>query len=282
MVLDPGDIINTGTPAGRRAGPARQALPARRGRRRARDRRARVAAPAVHRRAVTLVEPGSRVDRSTVVDARRLDLAEALRAALRGEVAFDGGDARGVRDGRVELPPGADRRRLAASTTTTWSPRSRVCAEFDAPVLARGGGTSLAGQCCNVAVVIDCRRHMTRILELDPGARTARVQPGVVLDDLRARGRGARPDLRPRPGDARPVHARRDDRQQLLRRALAVMRGQDRRQRRRAGRPDLRRHCACASGATTTTSCAAIVARRRTARRDLRAAARDRATGTPS
>ncbi len=61
----------------------------------------------------------------------------------------------------------------------------RVCAEHDAPVLARGAGTSLAGQACNVAVIVDLSRHMTRILELDPVARIARVQPGVVLDDLR-------------------------------------------------------------------------------------------------
>ena len=53
-----------------------------------------------------------------------------------------------------------------------------------APILARGAGTSLAGQGCNVAVVFDMSRHMNRILELDPGRRIARVEPGVVLDDL--------------------------------------------------------------------------------------------------
>jgi FAD/FMN-containing dehydrogenase/Fe-S oxidoreductase len=52
-------------------------------------------------------------------------------------------------------------------------------------VLARGGGTSLAGQCCNVAVVLDFSKHLNRILDLDPQARRARVEPGVVLDDLR-------------------------------------------------------------------------------------------------
>jgi FAD/FMN-containing dehydrogenase/Fe-S oxidoreductase len=61
----------------------------------------------------------------------------------------------------------------------------RVCAEQDVPVLARGAGTSLAGQACNAAVVLDMSRHMTRILEIDPARRTARVEPGVVLDDLR-------------------------------------------------------------------------------------------------
>jgi FAD/FMN-containing dehydrogenase len=60
-----------------------------------------------------------------------------------------------------------------------------VCAEHDVPVLGRGAGTSLAGQACNAAVVFDFSRHMNRILEIDPQARTARAQPGVVLDDLR-------------------------------------------------------------------------------------------------
>ncbi|MFL5299266.1 MAG: FAD-binding and (Fe-S)-binding domain-containing protein, partial [Anaeromyxobacteraceae bacterium] len=61
-----------------------------------------------------------------------------------------------------------------------------VCRRHDAPVLARGAGTSLAGQCCNVAVVIDFSRHVSRLLALDPVARTAWVEPGIVLDDLRA------------------------------------------------------------------------------------------------
>ena len=57
--------------------------------------------------------------------------------------------------------------------------------EFAAPLLCRGGGTSLAGQCCNVAVVIDFSKYMAKILELDPERRIARVQPGVILDHLR-------------------------------------------------------------------------------------------------
>jgi FAD/FMN-containing dehydrogenase/Fe-S oxidoreductase len=60
-----------------------------------------------------------------------------------------------------------------------------ACRRFGAPVLGRGGGTSLAGQCCNVAVVLDFTKYMDRILEIDPQAKRARVQPGVVLDSLR-------------------------------------------------------------------------------------------------
>ena len=61
-----------------------------------------------------------------------------------------------------------------------------LCREFGAPLLCRGGGTSLAGQCCNVAVILDFSKYMARILEIDPARRIARVQPGVILDTLRA------------------------------------------------------------------------------------------------
>src|SRR6185295_12146384 len=63
----------------------------------------------------------------------------------------------------------------------------RLCREFGAPILSRGGGTSLAGQTTNVAVVIDWTRHLGGVLSIDPAARTARVLPGTVLDDLRGR-----------------------------------------------------------------------------------------------
>ncbi|MFZ2490320.1 MAG: FAD-linked oxidase C-terminal domain-containing protein, partial [Thermoanaerobaculia bacterium] len=57
---------------------------------------------------------------------------------------------------------------------------------FGAPILGRGAGTSLAGQCCNVAVILDMSKYMTRIFDLDPVAKFARIEPGIVLDDLRA------------------------------------------------------------------------------------------------
>ena len=54
--------------------------------------------------------------------------------------------------------------------------------QYGAPILSRGGGTSLAGQCCNVAVVMDFSKYMHRVLEIDPDRRLARVEPGCVLD----------------------------------------------------------------------------------------------------
>src|SRR5215467_8799401 len=60
-----------------------------------------------------------------------------------------------------------------------------VCRQHGVPIVARGGGTGIPGQTVNAAVVFDFSRHMTRLLELNPQQRYARVQPGIVLDDLR-------------------------------------------------------------------------------------------------
>ncbi len=111
-------------------------------------------------------------------------LAAALRSALQGEIRFDdGARALYATDGSnyrqvpigVVLPHNTDDVLAAIS----------LCRKFGAPLLCRGGGTSLSGQCCNVAVILDFSRYMSRILEIDPERRIARVQPGVVLDTLR-------------------------------------------------------------------------------------------------
>jgi len=111
-------------------------------------------------------------------------LERDLRRALRGEVLFDEGeralyatDASNYR----KVPIGIVRPRDAADAVAALE----VCAAHGAPILPRGGGTSLAGQCCNVAVVFDFSRHMNRLVSLDPERRVAVVEPGLVLDDLR-------------------------------------------------------------------------------------------------
>ena len=120
--------------------------------------------------------------KASTVDAAAL--AEALRGRIRGDVRFDsasralyatdGSNYRQVPIG-VVLPRDVDD--VIAATS--------LAREFGAPLLCRGGGTSLAGQCCNVALVLDFSRYMAKILEIDPARRIARVQPGVVLDNLR-------------------------------------------------------------------------------------------------
>src|ERR687884_665660 len=60
-----------------------------------------------------------------------------------------------------------------------------VCRDYRAPILSRGGGTGLAGQTTNVAVVIDFSKYLNRIVEIDPDRKLARVEPGLILDHLR-------------------------------------------------------------------------------------------------
>lgn len=114
-----------------------------------------------------------------------MNLEEKLKQTLEGEVRFDASakalyatDASNYR----QIPIGVIYPKHAHDVQRALE----VCREFDVPVLSRGAGTSLAGQCCNVAVVFDFSKYMNRILEIDPAARTATVEPGVILDHLRA------------------------------------------------------------------------------------------------
>src|SRR6266436_2262650 len=121
--------------------------------------------------------------KSAEVDAP--SLAESLRAQIRGDIRFDRGSrALYATDGSNyrQVPIGVVLPRDADDVLATVA----LCRDYRAPLLARGGGTSLAGQCCNVAVILDFSKYMARILEVDPQRRIARVQPGVVLDHLRA------------------------------------------------------------------------------------------------
>ncbi|WP_327435840.1 FAD-binding oxidoreductase [Streptomyces sp. NBC_01201] len=113
------------------------------------------------------------------------DLVRALAQSVRGEVESDATaralttmDASNYR----RVPQAVVAPRDAADVAETL----RVCREFSTPVVARGAGTSIAGQSTGTGVVLDFTRHMRRIVGLDPSSRTAVVQPGVVLDDLRA------------------------------------------------------------------------------------------------
>ncbi len=117
--------------------------------------------------------------------APRQALAEELKRSIEGEVRFDAGsralyatDASNYR----QVPIGVVIPKRKEDVVRTVE----ICRRHDAAVLPRGGGTSLCGQCCNVAVVIDFSKYLNRVLEIDPAAKTARVEPGCVLDDLRA------------------------------------------------------------------------------------------------
>jgi FAD/FMN-containing dehydrogenase/Fe-S oxidoreductase len=112
-------------------------------------------------------------------------LAIDLLNEVRGEVRFDPGsralyatDASNYR----QVPIGV----VVPRDTDDVVRTVEICRAHDVPIVSRGGGTSLAGQTCNVAVVIDHSKFHNELIELDPDERWARVRPGLVLDELRA------------------------------------------------------------------------------------------------
>ncbi|MET1084770.1 MAG: FAD-binding oxidoreductase, partial [Burkholderiales bacterium] len=111
-------------------------------------------------------------------------LAERLRAAIQGEVRFDDGsralysaDASNYR----RIPIGV----VVPKTIDDIVETVRACRDFGAPILPRGGGTSMCGQSVNVAVVIDASKYLNRVLQVDSTNHCAIVEPGVVCDALR-------------------------------------------------------------------------------------------------
>ncbi|MFE7191608.1 FAD-binding and (Fe-S)-binding domain-containing protein [Kitasatospora sp. NPDC057541] len=118
------------------------------------------------------------------------DLARELSAVLRGDVRFGAAertayshDASNYR----QLPLGVVKPADLDDVRTALA----LCRRYEVPVVARGAGTSIGGQAIGPgAVVLDFRRHLGAVLGVDPERRTARVEPGAVLDDLQ---RAARP-----------------------------------------------------------------------------------------
>jgi FAD/FMN-containing dehydrogenase/Fe-S oxidoreductase len=111
-------------------------------------------------------------------------LALELSREVRGEVRFSPGSrALYANDASVyrQVPIGVVVPRRAEDVEATLA----ICRRHGAPIGARGCGTGLAGQTVNEAVMIDFSKYMNGLLELDPERRRARVQPGLVLDDLR-------------------------------------------------------------------------------------------------
>ena len=110
-------------------------------------------------------------------------LAEELRNVIRGEVRFSDGDralystdSSNYRQIPIGVVVPRDRDDVIATVA--------ACRKFGAPITCRGGGTSLAGQCCNIAVIIDFTKHFNRILEIDTERKLVRVEPGIVLDEM--------------------------------------------------------------------------------------------------
>jgi FAD/FMN-containing dehydrogenase/Fe-S oxidoreductase len=116
--------------------------------------------------------------------AQARQLEEDLKQIIKGEVRFSDGDrALYATDGSNyrQIPIGVVVPRDIEDAIATM----RLCRMHGAPVLSRGGGTSLCGQCCNFAVILDFSKYCNQLLELNHKEKYARVQPGIVLDTLR-------------------------------------------------------------------------------------------------
>ncbi|MGW3471090.1 FAD-binding and (Fe-S)-binding domain-containing protein [Saccharopolyspora sp. NPDC000995] len=128
-----------------------------------------------------MVGARARISEPSQVDLEAL--GRDLRAEVDGEVRFDAGtrgaystDASNYR----QVPVGV----VVPRTVEAGARAVAVCRRHDAPVLSRGGGTSLGGQCTNAAVVLDWSKYCNKLVSVDPGARTCVVEPGIALDDL--------------------------------------------------------------------------------------------------
>jgi FAD/FMN-containing dehydrogenase/Fe-S oxidoreductase len=122
--------------------------------------------------------------RTALPNAATESLADALKQSIDGEVRFDKGTrALYATDGSNyrQVPIGVVIPRHVQDVETTV----RLAREHGAPILSRGGGTSLAGQCCNVAVVMDFSKYMHQVVRIDAENKLGHVQPGCVLDHFR-------------------------------------------------------------------------------------------------
>ncbi|HET8996064.1 MAG TPA: FAD-binding and (Fe-S)-binding domain-containing protein, partial [Acetobacteraceae bacterium] len=110
-------------------------------------------------------------------------LADRLRRNLRGAVLFSPADrGRYATDASIYQvePLGV----VVPETTDDVAAALTIARDEGIPVLPRGGGTSQCGQTVNRALVLDCSKHLRRILHIDPQAQTALVEPGVVLGQI--------------------------------------------------------------------------------------------------
>lgn len=111
------------------------------------------------------------------------DVVQALRSALRG--AVDDSTRR-----RAEYSTDASNYRVVPQVVAFPRDTDDVLAALEVtrslgvPLTARGGGTSVAGNAVGTGVVLDFSRHVNRILDIDPEAQTARVEPGVIMAGL--------------------------------------------------------------------------------------------------
>src|SRR5262249_53077263 len=110
-------------------------------------------------------------------------LLDYLRRHVDGEVRFDA-VARKLYSTDASIyqiePVGV----VIPKTTAALQTAVEIALEMDVPIVPRGGGTSLSGQSIGAGLVLDCSKYLNNVLDIDPTGHTARVQPGVILDQL--------------------------------------------------------------------------------------------------
>lgn len=117
-------------------------------------------------------------------DVNAKGLAEELKKNISGEIRFDDGsralystDSSNYRQFPIGVVIPKDEQDIIKTVA--------LCRKYKAPILSRGCGTSLAGQCCNVAVVMDMSKYYNAVLDVNAEKRLAKVQTGIVLDAFR-------------------------------------------------------------------------------------------------
>jgi FAD/FMN-containing dehydrogenase/Fe-S oxidoreductase len=132
----------------------------------------------------THIDDGMQTGTTSTIVLNVEALENDLRAGMKGEVRFSDGD-RGMYAsdaGNYRMVPiGVVVPKSADDVLHTV----QVCRRYGAPIVARGGGTGIPGQTVNLAVLLDFSKYMNRITEMRPSEQYARVQPGIVLDELR-------------------------------------------------------------------------------------------------
>jgi FAD/FMN-containing dehydrogenase/Fe-S oxidoreductase len=136
---------------------------------------------------VPLIAPEDLVSAPTFRRSQSIDiegLQSELMRSVEGEVRFDAGSK------AMYAVDGSNYRQVPIGVVVPKSKEDVIntvaaCRSFGAPLLSRGGGTSLAGQCCNVAILVDWTKYMHGVLEMNSSERWARVLPGTVCDELR-------------------------------------------------------------------------------------------------
>jgi FAD/FMN-containing dehydrogenase/Fe-S oxidoreductase len=129
------------------------------------------------------VHDGPGGTREDVVTVDVGHLKRRLEQTVRGEVRFDAGSRAAYANDSSnfrQIPLGVVVPRSADDIVATH----RACAEFGAPIVNRGGGTSLSGETVNRAIVIDTSKYMTWIGDVDRERRTVRCQPGAINEDV--------------------------------------------------------------------------------------------------